>query len=101
MPVAGAGKYELRGWVYPVSGDGVGLYVRYLDAAGKRLNATDERGWISPVGSIGGSTQAWTAFAFPFDVPEGTTHLQLWLHSYTNAQVEMYLDDLEVTPGTP
>jgi len=96
VPVDEPGTYELRGWVYPVSGDGVGLYVRYLDADGKQLNETDERGWISGVGSVGGDSKQWQPFSFPFDAPEGTRYLQVWLHSANAAQVEAYLDDLDI-----
>jgi hypothetical protein len=96
IPVDAAGKYELRGWVYPVSGDGVGLYVKYWSADGKQLNETDERGWISGIGSVGGDTKAWKPFSFPFEAPEGTEYLQIWIHSANAAQVEAYLDDLDI-----
>ena len=79
--------------------DRVGVW--FLSADGKQLNPTDERGWIAPVGSLGGDTKQWQAFGFPFGVPEGTAYLQLWLHSYTEAQVEVYLDHLEVGPAPP
>ncbi|MBM3501557.1 MAG: hypothetical protein FJX74_23120, partial [Armatimonadetes bacterium] len=96
IPIDGPGKYELRGWVYPVSGDGVGLYVKYWSEDGKQLNETDERGWISGIGSVGGDAQAWKPFAFPFEAPEGTRFLQIWIHSANAAQVEAHLDDIDI-----
>ncbi|MBM3472824.1 MAG: heparinase [Armatimonadetes bacterium] len=96
IPVDAAGKYELKGWVHPVSGDGVGLYVKYWSADNKQLNPTDERGWISGIGSVGGDTKAWKPFSFPFDAPEGTKYLQIWIHSANAAQVEAYVDDLDI-----
>jgi hypothetical protein len=99
IPIESAGKYELRGWVYPVSGDGVALYVRYLSTDGRLLNPIDERGWFSAVGSVGGDRRAWEPFSFPFEAPEGTRYLQLWIHSINAAQVEAYLDDLDVGGG--
>jgi hypothetical protein len=96
IPVDGAGKFELRGWVYPVSGDGVGLYIKYWSADGTQLNETDERGWISAIGGVGGDTKQWKPFSFPFEAPEGTKYLQIWIHSANAAQVEAYLDDLDI-----
>lgn len=93
---AGAGRYEVRGKYFGVSGDGIGIYIRFLDAQGNLLNPVDERGFIAPVGSLGGSERRWRPFAFPFEAPEGTVHLQVWIHSYTTALVEGYLDDLEI-----
>ncbi len=94
-------KYELRGQVYPVSGDGVGLYVLCLDAEGRRLNPTDEKGNIANVGSLGGDAKEWKAFVFPFETPPKTTHVQVWVHSYTGAVVEAYLDELAVVKTKP
>jgi hypothetical protein len=89
------GEFEIRGQVFPVSGDGIGIYVRALDAAGRRLEETlDERGWEKPVVSLGGSEKRWKPFAKRFTIPERTCALQIWIHSYTNAQVEAYLDDI-------
>ncbi len=96
MQVAGASRFVLRGQVCTVSGSGIGMYMRYYDAEGKRLNETDERGWISPVGSLEGVVGEWTAFEIPFETPEGTATMDLWIHSYNAALVTAYLDDLEI-----
>lgn len=93
------GRYVLRGWVRHASGSGVGLYMRYYDASGTRLNETDERGWISPVGSLEGAVGKWVPFEFRFEAPEGTVRMDLWIHSYSSALVEAYLDDLEIVPA--
>ncbi len=96
VAVQAGAKYELRGKVFPVSGEGVGLYALYFDAQGHRLNQADAKGNIAPVGSLGGDTKAWKPFAFPFVTPANTTQVQVWIHSYTNAVVEAYLDALEI-----
>ncbi|MFQ5809119.1 MAG: hypothetical protein ACE5JM_05825, partial [Armatimonadota bacterium] len=95
MPVAGAGSYELRGQYFPVSGDGVGMYVKYLDDGGRVINQ-DERGWVNTTGSLGGAERKWKPFAFGFEAPEETAFLQIWIHSFNGAVVEGYLDDLEI-----
>jgi hypothetical protein len=79
-----------------VSGNGVGLYVKYWDADNQQLNPTDERGWISAIGGVGGDAQQWKSFSLPFEAPEGTRYLQIWIHSASGAQVEAYLDDLDI-----
>ncbi|MHC4250818.1 MAG: hypothetical protein ACYS9X_16960 [Planctomycetota bacterium] len=94
-PVERGGEFEVRGKVFPVSGDGLGVYVRALGADGRRLEETlDERGWERATLSLGGSDRRWKPFAKRFTVPERTRFLQVWIHSYTNAQVEAYLDDI-------
>jgi len=91
----GAGAYELRGNYFPVSGDGVGMYVKYLDESGRVLNQ-DDRGWLTSTGNLGGSEKRWAPFAFRFETPAETAALQIWIHSYTGSTVEGYLDDLEI-----
>jgi len=96
IAVPEAGRYELRGKVYPVSGDGVGLYVKFLDGERKLLNSVSAQGHIADIGSVGGSSGKWEAFAFPFDAPKGATHMQVWIHSYNAAVVEACLDDVQI-----
>lgn len=99
IPTVGPGSFELRGKVLPVSGEGLAIYVRFLDEDGGVLNEqVDPRGWIDSLISLGGSTRRWEPFAARFTAPEGTVFLQVWIHSYTAAEVEAYLDDLEIVP---
>ncbi len=96
MPVEGAGAFVLSGKVFHVSGEGVGMYVKLFDAEGNPLNPTDERGWIAPVGSLSGAAGQWEPFEFRFETPHETASIQLWIHSFTSADVEAYLDDLRI-----
>jgi hypothetical protein len=98
VAVQGAGAYELRGQVFPVSGDGVGLYVRAFDADGQVVSARDERGNEPSVGSLGGDSQKWEPFAFRFETPADTASISVWIHSYNGAEVVAYVDDLEIVP---
>lgn len=97
VPIQG-GRYVLRGQVYHVSGSGIGVYIMQYDAAGRRLNAADERGNISPLETLEGATGQWQPFAYEFDCLPGAAAVALWIHSYNGAQVEAYLDDLEIAP---
>jgi len=89
-------SYTLRGQCFPVSGDGVGMYVYYLDKDGETLNERDKRGYVPSIGTLGGDTQTWEAFRFDFVTPPGTHWLQVWIHSYNASKVVAYLDDLEI-----
>lgn len=100
MEVEGGSRWVLRGKVYHVSGSGVGMYMRFYDAAGTRVNeTTNDRGWIDPVGSLEGEAGEWVPFEFALETPESTTSMDLWIHSYSAAQVTAYIDDLEIVPG--
>lgn len=96
IPIDGPGKFELRGKVYHESGRGVGLYVRFFDAAGNLLNVLDERGWLSAIGVAAGPEGQWASFALPFEAPPDTVAVQVWIHSASNAVVTAYLDDLAI-----
>jgi len=89
-------KYELRGKVFPVSGEGVGMYVLYYDEAKRQLNPADAKGNIASLGTLAGDRKRWEPFAFPLEAPAETATAEVWIHSYNGAVVEAYLDDLRV-----
>ncbi len=99
MPVDGAGSWLWRGRVYHVSGSGIGMYVRFYDATGSNITPMDERGWISPIGSLEGEVGEWAAFELPFETPEDAASMELWIHSFNAALVVAHLDDMEVVPA--
>ncbi|MBI2298802.1 MAG: right-handed parallel beta-helix repeat-containing protein, partial [Armatimonadetes bacterium] len=86
------GLFELRAKVYPVSGTGLGIYVRAYDAAGKQLGRGDEFQRGAPAAPAG----RWTAFSLAVYPPEETRFLEIWIHSYAAAVVTAYLDDFEL-----
>ena len=93
---ASPGPHVLTGKVFRVSGDGLGMYVKFFDADGEQLNDANEKGWIESVGSLGGAIGRWADFSFPFEAPPRTARLEVWIHSYSSARIEAYLDDLAV-----
>jgi len=107
VPAQAGMQYVLKGWIYPISGGakdmqgdatdykGLGMYVRYLNEDGEILNERTGLGYNS-LGSLGGNEKEWKPFALPFATPAGTTHIQVWIHSYNAARVEAVLDDLEI-----
>ena len=88
VPISGAGAFELRGKYFPVSGSGLGIYVRVLDKEGKIVGSGD-----SHLRGLGGTDKKWRSFAAPFYTSEEAAFLELWIHSYNAARVEAYLDD--------
>ncbi|MBN1672192.1 MAG: heparinase II/III family protein [Kiritimatiellae bacterium] len=96
MPVeTGTRDYVFGGKVFPVSGKGLAMYVKYLDGERKTLNAGAD-GRMTPLGELGGTSGRWEPFSFAFTVPEQTACLQVWIHSLSAAKVEAFLDDLHV-----
>jgi hypothetical protein len=96
MPVSANEELLLRGKLFTVSGRGVGLYVRFLDAKHRLLNPIDAKGNMAGIGVPVGPMGKWEPFEFAFKTLPGTAAVQLWIHSINAAEVEAYLDDLEI-----
>lgn len=90
IAVVQAGLGEIRGKVFPVSGSGLGVYVRCYNAEGKLISGD------SHVVGLGGQSRTWEPFRGSFWVSADTTGLEVWLHSYSGARVTAYVDDLEL-----
>ena len=58
VPISGAGVFEIRGKYFPVSGSGLGIYVRVLDKDGELVRAGD-----SHIRGLGGSDKKWRSFS--------------------------------------
>lgn len=89
VAVTGGHTYQLRGKVYPVSGSGLGIYVRRLDAQRKLIGRGDECHRGAPTGPVG----KWVPFDLLVDTTDDTRFVELWIHSYSAAIVTAYLDD--------
>lgn len=99
MAVQGEKEYTLSGQAFVVSGKGIGMYMKYYNDQGEQLNSNDGKGNIAPVGSIEAGRAKWEPFSYRFKTPAGTTKMTIWIHTYSAAQVEAYLDDLRVVEG--
>lgn len=99
MQIDGARSFIWRGQVYHVSGSGIGMYVRFYDAAGVNITPADHRGWIDAIGVLVGDIGQWVSFELPFNAPEEATSMELWIHSLNAALVVGYLDDMEILPA--
>ncbi len=96
IPVEGGQAFELRGKLYPVSGSGIGMYVRFRDGERRLLNPVNSRGHIQPLGTLSGPAGGWAPFIFRFQTLPGTDSMDVWIHSYSSAMVVAYLDNLEI-----
>ena len=96
MAIGPERSFVLAGKVFMVSGPGVGVYVRYLDAAGKVLNMLNAYKWSGGVTTAAGKAGEWADFSMPFVVPAETTQLQIWIHSANAAVVTAYLDEISI-----
>jgi len=92
IPIDYTGRFEVSGQVLPISGSGLGIYVGAYTAKGKLLTGQSHVMAAPPTGPKG----QWVPFRGTAVAPKGTAYLQLWIHSYSMAKVEAYLDDLEI-----
>lgn len=99
LPAVGGKDYVLRGKIYQVSGEGLGLYVKYFDPVRTQINPAEANGNIAPVGTVKGAPGHWEPFSLRFHTPSDTATMQLWIHSFSTARTTAYLDDLEIAPG--
>ncbi len=91
IAIDGAGAFELRGMYYPIWGSGLGMYVRAYDADGQFINSE-----ASHLIGLGGTERRWLPFAVRFYTSQDARSLRVWIHSYSAATVEAYLDNLQV-----
>ncbi len=90
IDVPAAGLYELRGKVYPISGNGLGVYVRQYTASGDTASSSPH------IIGLGGDDREWQDFSGLVFVPEATATMRIWIHSYQASKVTACLDDLEI-----
>ncbi|MBN2443441.1 MAG: heparinase II/III family protein [Spirochaetales bacterium] len=89
-------RYVLSGIYYPLSGNGIGLYVKFYNSKGDEITQINDKGWIEPVGTLGGSDNTWKNFSFSFTSPSEAGTMKIWIHSFNKSVVSGYLDDIIV-----
>lgn len=90
IPCDGPAKLAINGWHYPVSGGGLGVYIRQLDQDGQRLPGEEH------IRGLSGDTKQWLPFTTTVFLDETTRAVQLYFHSYSHARVSVYIDDLSL-----
>ena len=93
--------YELRGQVYTVSGDGVGVYVRLYGRRGETLQRTSAQRRKS-FRAVGGKPYGqWQPFTIRFRTTPQTRYARVWLHTFSASRSEVYVDDLDLAAVDP
>ena len=91
IPV-GPGMWKLRGQIFPVSGQGLAIYVRLYDDKGKF--AVPSGTWQRALPNA--PRAKWSAWSLDVRVPDNAKTLDIWVHSYSKAQAEGFIDDLSL-----
>lgn len=73
------GVYTLRGQVLPVSGTGVGIYLRFLDASGK---VGPEESHVFQRTLPSSPTNHWLPFELTGIALKNVAFAEVWIHSY-------------------
>ena len=89
IPVDGDGVVEVHGKIYPLSGSGLGIYLRCYDAQGQQVGKGDEFQIGAPTAPTGG----WRDFVVRGALGPTVKSVRIWIHSYSHAHVAAYLDD--------
>ena len=96
MTMVAGREYELCGKFRPVSGKDLGVVTRFYDAGDRILDLPDDKRRLCGTVKLGGDEGEWRTFTKRFTAPEGTHFARIWVHSFSAATVEGYLDDLEI-----
>ena len=94
LPVAAGQLCLVSVWTFLETGDpgGLGVYLDFTGADGKRLAEASEASCHRPVMRLG----QWSQLVFTVAGPAEAREAGLWLHSFSNAIVKCYVDDVEL-----
>jgi hypothetical protein len=96
IPVEPGRAYRLTIHARLLSGDGVGVYLRFHDAKGKHLNP-----WPKASDSAAIQSRAWRAVTVTAAPPSDAVSLDAWIHTYDGSKVTADFDDLSIEPFIP
>lgn len=91
IPLRGDGKYTLNLRVLPMSGNGLGVYIQVFDKRGQRLSDQDAH-----MGAPSNNPGKWQSMSMPIYLSAPAATARVWLHSYSHALVEAYVDDFSL-----
>lgn len=94
LPVESGDVCVVSLWGYLESGDaaGLGVYLAYSDAEGKRMERESEAS-MHRSSFVAGE---WTRMYFTAKVPQGAAQVCLRLHTFSTAVITCYVDDVEL-----
>lgn len=87
-------KYEVHCWMRYVSGNGVGLYLRFYDAKNKGLNSQTLNNEIKQV--LPKEATEWTELSVSGTATEGAATGEIWVHTMGAVVVTADVDDFSL-----
>lgn len=89
---ASAGKsYEVRFFGRNVKGQGIAVYLKFYDAAGKLLNTPELKNQVNV--AVRRTDTEWKQFSVAGAAPATATQVEIWVHSFSKNEVTADFDD--------
>jgi hypothetical protein len=95
IPVKPNTAYTVEAWSFMLSGSGIGMYVQGFDRSGKQLSSPVEHYHRA----LSTRKRRWRHNGFVIKTQPTCAKIRIWLHSYSGARVETFIDDLSVREG--
>jgi hypothetical protein len=96
FPIEPGLAYRLTFSARKVSGDGVGVYLRFFDAAGHHLN-----GWPRASDQTAIQTADWRTYSISAAPPAGTVSVDAWIRAYKGSTSVADFDDFQLEAFVP
>lgn len=91
FPAVAGKSYELRFYGRNVKGQGIAVYLKFYDAAGKLLNTPELKNQVNV--PVRRSDTDWKQFSVVGTAPAAATQVEIWVHSFTKNEVTADFDD--------
>lgn len=92
LPAVAGKSYEVRFAARVVSGAGIGVYLRFIDAKGKVLNSQAQKN--ENIVALNRNDTEWKSRSVKGTAPAETATVEVWIHSYTKNTVTADFDDV-------
>lgn len=95
LPAAPGKTYTVRFWGRTINGNGLGVYLQFLDSTGQLLNTKEAENEVIKV--VPADAMDWTEFTLSAQAPPEADKVRLWVHSFMGARVVVDVDDFSLT----
>ncbi|AHF94333.1 hypothetical protein OPIT5_12425 [Opitutaceae bacterium TAV5] len=90
LPVTPGNDYKLTFHARIVQGAGIGVYLRFFDAKGNRIDTPKQ--FVKSIPESAG----WATYSLVAIAPEQATRMAVWIHSFDHAKVVADFDDFSL-----
>jgi hypothetical protein len=91
FPATAGKSYEVRFYGRNVKGQGIAVYLKFYDAAGKLLNTPELKNQITA--AVKRNDTEWKQFSVAGVAPATATQVEIWVHSFIKNEVTADFDD--------